>query len=179
MLSVSRDISNNNYDSGLEFNTASTSTVSVRSSSKMREALPSVFFKQRLTDSMSCSNIPPHQGAFSKLKHHSTRMSQKYLFTSTLSTTFRINVEADLNVLPLSEITFTGIPRLAVKHLKLLMKVKALRSGTKSTCTALVAQQVYKHNQTLPPSTVVDRLMYSGPAKSTPIWLNGRDLLTW
>ena len=74
--------------------------------------------------------------------------------------------KADLNVFPLSEMTYTGIPCLAVKHLKLLMKVTAFRSGTKSVYTALVTQHVYKCNQTFFPPTMTGCLMHCGPAKS-------------
>ena len=43
-----------------------------------------------------------------------------------------------LNVLALFEIIWTGNPRLDVKHLKLRINDAAVRSGTKSKCTALV-----------------------------------------
>ena len=76
---------------------------------------------------------------------------------------------------PLSEITLDGTPRLAAKRLKLLRKVVAVMSVTKSRCTALVAQHVYKHNHTfeVPPASGV--FTWRGPAKSTPVAWNGRD----
>jgi hypothetical protein len=55
---------------------------------------------------------------------------------------------ADLKVLALSEIIRDGVPCLAVNRLKLLRKVSALRSGTKSRWTALVVQHVYRHSHT-------------------------------
>lgn len=42
----------------------------------------------------------------------------------------------------MSEITFDGMPHLAAKCPKLLMKVSAVMSVTKSRCTARVAQHV-------------------------------------
>ncbi len=55
-----------------------------------------------------------------------------------------LNIETDvaLNVFALSEIILAGVPRLAVKRLKLLMKVSAVMSWTRSRWTALVEQHV-------------------------------------
>jgi len=57
---------------------------------------------------------------------------------------FPILLAADLNVFPLPEIILCGKPLLAVNHLKLLANDSQLRSGTKSRCIALTAQQEYK-----------------------------------
>ena len=75
-------------------------------------------------------------------------------------------LEVAFNVLPNH---FGWIPHLTVKCLKLLIKVTAFKSGTKSRCTALVTQQVYRHSHTFGFSVAKDGLTYSGPAKSTPV----------
>ena len=77
---------------------------------------------------------------------------------------------ADLNVFPLSEISLRGKPRLAVNRLKLLMKASVVISGTSSKCTALITQHVYKQIHTLFPFVNLS-LVYSGPAKSTPVYV--------
>lgn len=86
-----------------------------------------------------------------------------------------MSLAASLNVLPLSDITLDGTPRLAEKRLKLLRKVSVVMSVTKSRCTARVAQQVYKHSHTLEVSDALAVFTYRGPAKSTPVVWNGLD----
>ena len=83
-----------------------------------------------------------------------------------------MSLAADLNVLLLSEITLGGKPRLDTK---LRMKVSAVISVTKSRCTALVAQHVYRHSQTFDASAVSDVFTKRGSAKSTPVTWNGLD----
>ena len=53
-----------------------------------------------------------------------------------------ISRAAGLNVLPLSDTTNEGLPRLAVNLLKLLRNTLAVRSGTRPKWRALVTQQV-------------------------------------
>lgn len=49
---------------------------------------------------------PPHQGAFSRLKHHSTLTLERHRFTSLWVTMASIVFAADLKVFPLSERNF-------------------------------------------------------------------------
>ena len=91
---------------------------------------------------------------------------------------FAILLAADLNVFPLSEIILRGKPLLAVNRLKLLINDSQLRSGTKSRCTALTAQQVYRQIQTLASVDNPGTLMYRGPAKSTPVYENAGSSVT-
>ena len=67
-------------------------------------------------------------------------------------------LDAYLNALPLSEIILDGMPCLAVKHLKPLMKVEAVILVTRLRCTALVAQHVYKYNHVFEVPAVSDVL---------------------
>ena len=71
-----------------------------------------------------------------------------------------------------------GIPLLAQNRLRLQMNVSVDISGTISILTALVTQQVYKQIHTLLLFMRPCVLMYSGPAKSTPVVENGRASLT-
>lgn len=128
------------YVSGRELSTASISVMSVRSSSYDRQFFPTDFLKHLLADLIIRSKSLPCQGAFSKLNCHSIQSCEKYL-ASGLSNTRLISLDADLNVLPLSEMTRDGAPpRLPTKRLKLRMKVSAVMFLTRSRCTAHVAQ---------------------------------------
>ena len=86
-----------------------------------------------------------------------------------------MSLDAHLNVLPLSDITLDGIPRLAAKRLKLPIKVSMVMSMTRSRCKARVEQQVYKHSHTLEDPDASTVLTYKGPSKSTPVVWNGLD----
>ena len=77
-----------------------------------------------------------------------------------------------MKVFPLSEINLLGNSLLAVKRLKLQRKDTAVISGTMSRWTALTTQHVYRHIQTLLLLTSPLVLIYSGPAKSTPVYVN-------
>ena len=61
---------------------------------------------------------------------------------------FVISRAAGLNVLPLSDTTNEGLPRLAVNLLKLLRNVLAVRSGARSKWMALVTQHALMQIQT-------------------------------
>ena len=74
-----------------------------------------------------------------------------------------------LNVLALSETIWTGNPHRDVKHLKLRINDAAIISGTKSKCTALVVQQVYRQIHIFIDVDVTLSHSYKGPVvKSTP-----------
>ena len=51
-------------------------------------------------------------------------------------------------------------------------------SGTRSRCTARMAQHVYKQIQTLELVLPAVTLTYNGPAKSTPVEAKGTSILT-
>ena len=78
-------------------------------------------------------------------------------------------VTADLKVFALSDIILEGTPLLAVKRLKLLRKLVAVMSGTKSRSTALIAQHVYRHSHTVVVPSTFNDLTCKGPAKSNPV----------
>ena len=160
------------YVSGRELSTISSSVRAVRSSSYESLACPMIFLRHHFVDRTNLSKIPPYHGALGMLNTHFTPSPEKYLFTSLWPNTAWIVLEAALNVFPLSEITRLGSPRLAANRLKLRRKVEADISGTRSKCTALTTQHVYKHIQTLLWVPFGLR-MYSGPAKSTPVVVNG------
>ena len=120
----------------------------VSNSSDVSLALPTVLFKHCFTDFTKRSNIPPHQGALSKLKIHLMRVSKKYLVTVGCAKRFRRTLCANLNVFPLSESTRLGNPHLAVNRLKQLIKASVVIFGMTSKWAALVAQQVYKQIHT-------------------------------
>ena len=65
-----------------------------------------------------------------------------------------------------------------MKCLKLRINDGADMSGTKSKCTALVAQQVYRQIQLFLDVDVTLSHVYKGPAKSMPVKENGRLSLT-
>ena len=160
---------------GIEFRTASTSVMTVNSSSYVRVDFPIVF---HLADLISRSNSPPCHRTFSKLNFHITWSHVNALTTSGLSSTFCMRWVADLNVFALSETIKRGIPCLAVKRLKHWINVTALNPMTNSRWTARVEQQVYKHNHVFSPFVVLWSLTYIGLAKSTPVQLNGHDRFT-
>ena len=83
-----------------------------------------------------------------------------------------IVLAADLNVFALSDTIFCGKPLLAVNLLKHWMKASAVIYGTMFKCTALVIQQVNRQIQTLLFTVIPWSLMYSGPARSTPVCEN-------
>ena len=99
-------------------------------------------------------------------------------WTSELSKMVAIVFAADLNILALSEMIRTGNPRLDVKRLKLQINDGADMSGTKSKCTTLVAQQVYRQIQLFLDVDVTLSHVYKGPAKSMPVKENGWLCLT-
>ena len=86
---------------------------------------------------------------------------------------FSITLEEALKVLALSETKSRGSPLLVQNLLRLRMNVFVDKSGTTSTLTALVVQQVYKQIQTFLLFTRPCVLMYSGPAKSSPVFEKG------
>lgn len=141
----------------------------VWSSSYVKQFFPTDFFKHLLADLIIRSKILPHQGAFSRLNCQSTWSWEKCLSAKELSRSCLVSLDARLNVLPLSDIILDGMPHLAEKRLKLLRKVSAVMSVTKSRCTARVVQHVYRHNHTLEVSDVSAVFTYRGPLKSTPV----------
>ena len=70
------------YVRGRELTIISTSVTAIVNSSKVNIPFPIVFLRQCLTNFTNLSKIPPHHGAFSKLKVHWTRISVKYSCTS-------------------------------------------------------------------------------------------------
>jgi hypothetical protein len=56
----------------------------------------------------------------------------------------KLLISLPLNVFPLSEMINEGIPRLAMNRSKLLTNASLDMSGTKSRCSALLHEQVYK-----------------------------------
>ena len=60
-------------------------------------------------------------------------------------------LDADTKVLPLLEIALATTPSLATNHLKLLLKVLAVMSVTRSRRTALVVQHVHMYANTSTP----------------------------
>ena len=133
---------------------------------------PRTFLSHRLVDLTSLSNSPPHHGALGTLNLHSMPIPWKNFRTHGLDNTLFIILAAALNVFPLSEIISAGKPLLELNHLKLQMKVCADISLTISKWMALITQHVYKaihaFDWTLPRF-----LIYNGPAKSTPVLVNG------
>lgn len=101
---------------------------------------------------MRHSNIPPHHGAFSTLKHHLVPALAKCSWTSLLVTRASIILAAALKVFPLSELILIGMHHLAEKRLKLLRNATAVKSGTTSKCTACAT-----HVQTEPYLLVLSR----------------------
>jgi hypothetical protein len=71
----------------------------------------------------------------------------------------------------LSVIIVDGIPLRAVNLLKLLMNPSDVKFGTKSKCSALTMQHVYKQIQTFGFSSLV--FTYNGPRKSMPVAVKG------
>ena len=133
-----------------------------------------IFLKHLLVDLTILSNTPPHQGALGKLNNHFTLILDKYCLTLSSLAITSITLAAALKVLPLSETKRWGSPLLAQNLLRLQMNVSVDISGTMSMLTALVTQQVYKQIHLVRPCV----LMYSGPAKSTPVVENGGASLT-
>jgi len=84
---------------------------------------------------------------------------------------------AALKVLALSD-SLRGNPHRAENRLRLLRNEGVVRSGTRSKCTALITQQVYKQIQTFLLFLGLLVLTYSGPAKSMPVEVNGGSLVT-
>ena len=85
---------------------------------------------------------PP--GCLSKLNCQSTRSCEKCFLNLGFSVTCLMCLAAELKVLPLSEITLDSRSRLDAK----LLMVSAVILVTRSRCTTLVAQRVYRHSQT-------------------------------
>lgn len=125
-------------DNGLAFSTISVLMMTVNTSSYVSLAPPIVFLIHRFTDLTILSNEPPHHGALSRLKIHSTFFSARYYLTTGLFIKSAICLEADWKILPLSEAIINGNPLLAVHLRKRLRKASAVRSGTMSRCTAPV-----------------------------------------
>ena len=80
---------------------------------------------------------------------------------------------ADLKVFPLSDTILLGRPRRAAKRLKQRRNDWADKLGTTSRCIALTMQHVYIQIQTFSLLAGVVVLIYSRPAKSTLVYVNG------
>ena len=93
-----------------------------------------VFFTHLLTDFTSLSNIPPHQGAFSRLNVHFICSFAKCFLTPGLFKILVISRAASLDVLPLSDTTNEGLHRLALNLLRLPRDALAVRSGIAEHC---------------------------------------------
>ena len=89
------------------------------------------------------------------------------------STDAKIMLELALNVLALSDIMHSGVPRRLMKRLNARTNASAVKSSTDSRWTALVLVQVNKQRYTLDCSLANPRTN-RGPAKSTPVTWNGR-----
>ena len=138
-----------------------------------------VFLKQRLTIPTNLSQYPPHQGAFSTINFHRTLLFVKNSCISSECTTFRTSAALALNVLALSDIKVEGKPLRPQKRRNACRKVGADKSLTTSKCRALVEAQVNRHTYNFTTSSaVLVTFAYKGPAKSTPVWVNGGSELT-
>ena len=85
-----------------------------------------------------------------------------------------MSLEADLNVLALSDSNVTGSPLLFVDRRKASMNASELSLFVNSSCTALVGAQVNKHTYVLESSASAPfSVVYSGPAKSIPVCVKG------
>ena len=84
--------------------------------------------------------------------------------------------DALLKVLALSVINRAGIPLRATKRRRACRNKETDKHGTSSKWTALVEAQVNKQIYTFSDSCFV--AAYRGPAKSTPVWVNGGSSLT-
>ena len=152
---------------------ASISTTTVNSSSWVKCAWPIIFLRHLFVDLISRSNIPPHHGAFSRLKCHSKEWLEQYRFTSGCVMTSLITLGAALIVLALSETITSGVPRLAQNLLRQRTNVSVDMSGTTSMWTARVTQHVYRQIHIFSLLVVPKALTCSGPAKSTAACENG------
>ena len=85
-----------------------------------------------------------------------------------------MSLEADVNVLALSDSNVTGSPLLLVDRRKASMKASEFSLFVNSRCTALVEAQVNKHTYVLESSSFAPfSEVYSGPAKSIPVCVKG------
>ena len=85
-----------------------------------------------------------------------------------------MSLEADLNVLALSDSYATGGLLLLVDRRKASMKASELSLFVNSRCTALVEAQVNKHTYVLESSSFARfSEVYRGPAKSIPVCVKG------
>ena len=160
------------YDNGLESSIISTSVRVVTSLSYVNLALPIDLLRHLLVDLTIRSNIPPHHGAFSRLKIHCRPTMLLYYFTSGCVSTLCIDRAVDLKVFPLLATILCGNPFLDIKRLKHQRKASTVMFGTMSRCTVLTTQHVNKHIHTLFSVTNPWVLTYSGPAKSSPTYVN-------
>ena len=71
-----------------------------------------------------------------------------------------------------------GSLRLAANLFRLWRKEGAVKSGTRSRCTARTVQHVYKQIHALVPFVLPVDFTYNGPAKFTPVEVNGESILT-
>lgn len=154
----------------------SISVTAVKSSSWVRLVWPTIFLKHSFVDGTIRSNAPPHQGAFATLNVQSQPLSNRKSRTvSSLKIDFK-NLEAALKVLPLSEINFRRRPLRAANLFSHGINDSVDMFSTTSRWTALVAKQVNRqiHVFSVFPSVRI----ISGPAKSTPVKVNGRSSFT-
>ena len=126
-----------------------TSVRTVKSSSYVRRALPSVFFRQRLVLLIIRSKNPPHHGAFSRLNFHWIFLFKRKDVTPGSLKILVSWVAAALNVLALSDMISSGIPLRAANLLRHRMNAWVVRLGVSSICMGLVLPQVNKQIYTL------------------------------
>lgn len=138
--------SSSRYVSGLEFMVASTSVRKVCSSSKLKKALPSIFFGQVFTDRTIHSQIPPHQAACSTINFPWILFSANKSFNCFDLTRAFHNLlkssDALLNILALSEYNVLYSPLLEKNLRNANRKHSVDKSVTNSKCKALVTAHV-------------------------------------
>ena len=127
------------------------------------------------------SQKPPCHGALSMMKSQVTPLLIKYCWISLARTIRLTSCAALLNVFALSYNIRACNPRRAANRRKACKNVDTVKLGTNSRCTALVEAQVQRHTYALLVLSVsfCDRsVTKSGPAKSTPVFVNGGESLT-
>ena len=147
----------------------STSVRTVKSSSSVRRAFPSVFLRQRLVLLIILSKKPPHHGTFSWLNFHWIFLYKRKDMTSGSLKIFVSWVAAALNVFTLSDMISSGIPLRATNLRRHRMNAWpwVVRLGVSSVCMAIVLPQVKRQMYTLVTCSSFPKTVFanSDPAK--------------
>ena len=124
------------YVRGRVFMHTSTSSTISSNSEKDKSRPPTVLRNIDLKIPMRRSYWPPHHGAFARLNRQTGLQRASWNFSSFQ--TFLSHVTAALKVAPLSEYTTEGLPRRAIKRLKLCRNSSVSRLFNSSRCTPRV-----------------------------------------